>query len=118
MTGFDRSVKMCFLVTFFGYPISVIIELAITPAVSDDSSQLTAVFIYNAYVTESLLQTKLYIPPLRPNLVPRSRLFNRLNRGLHEDVKLILISAPAGFGKTSLITAWAGCWTWLAVPAI
>ena len=57
-------------------------------------------------MTETLLQTKLYIPPLRPNLVPRPRLFNRLNRGLHEDVKLILISAPAGFGKTSLITAW------------
>ena len=39
-----------------------------------------------------LLQTKLYIPPPRPNLVPRPRLIERLNAGLHR--KLTLISAP------------------------
>ena len=57
-------------------------------------------------MTETLLQTKLYIPPLRPNLVPRPRLFDQLNRGLDEDCKLTLISAPAGFGKSTLITEW------------
>ena len=57
-------------------------------------------------MSETLLQTKLYIPPLRPNLVSRPRLIERLNRGLEEDNKLTLISAPAGFGKTTLITEW------------
>lgn len=52
----------------------------------------------------SILQTKLYIPPPRPNLVDRSRLLNRLNAGVPG--KLTLISAPAGFGKSTLISAW------------
>jgi len=51
-----------------------------------------------------LLTTKLYIPPVRPNLVPRPRLVERLNAGLHR--KLTLISAPAGFGKTTLLSEW------------
>jgi LuxR family maltose regulon positive regulatory protein len=55
-----------------------------------------------------LLQTKLYVPPLRPELVPRPRLIERLNADLHR--KLTLISAPAGFGKTTLVSEWvAGC---------
>ena len=60
----------------------------------------------------SLLTTKLYIPPIRPDpsrelrarLVSRPRLIERLNAGLHR--KLTLISAPAGFGKTTLVSAW------------
>ncbi len=56
----------------------------------------------------SILTTKLYIPPLRPDVVPRSRLIERLNAGLHR--KLTFISAPAGFGKTTLVSAWCvGC---------
>src|SRR5918998_6772873 len=55
-----------------------------------------------------LLATKLYIPPPRPQVVLRSRLLDRLNAGLHR--KLTLISAPAGFGKTTLVSEWvAGC---------
>ena len=55
-----------------------------------------------------LLLTKLYIPPTRPELVTRSRLIERLNEGQH--CKLTLISAPAGFGKTTLVSEWAaGC---------
>lgn len=55
-----------------------------------------------------LLTTKLYIPPVRSELVPRPRLIERLNAGLHR--KLTLISAPAGFGKTTLLSEWiAGC---------
>jgi LuxR family maltose regulon positive regulatory protein len=58
-----------------------------------------------------LLQTKLYIPPARPDRVPRPRLIERLNAGLwrHNGVarKLTLISAPAGFGKTTLASEWA-----------
>jgi LuxR family maltose regulon positive regulatory protein len=56
---------------------------------------------------EPLLATKLYIPPTRPALVPRPRLVEQLDNGLHR--KLALISAPAGFGKTTLITEWLDC---------
>jgi LuxR family maltose regulon positive regulatory protein len=55
-----------------------------------------------------LLATKLYIPPIRPELVSRPRLIERLNRGLRSGRKLTptrsigFISAPAGFGKTTL----------------
>ena len=53
-----------------------------------------------------LLTTKLYIPPVRPNLVSRPRLIERLNAGLLSRRKLTLISAPAGFGKTTLLSEW------------
>ena len=56
-------------------------------------------------MSEILLNTKLYIPPLRPNLVVRPRLTNQFLDGLNQGRKLTLISAPAGFGKTTLITA-------------
>ena len=52
-----------------------------------------------------ILATKLYIPPPRPKVVIRSRLIERLNEGMHR--KLTLISAPAGFGKTALVSEWA-----------
>jgi len=55
-------------------------------------------------MTESLLTTKLFIPPTRPKFVPRPQLIERLSAGLH--CKLTLISAPAGFGKTTLVTEW------------
>src|SRR5438874_873562 len=51
-----------------------------------------------------ILATKLYLPPLRPNVVSRPRLLERLNEGLHR--KLTLIAAPAGFGKTTLVSEW------------
>ncbi len=51
-----------------------------------------------------LLATKLYIPAARPGLVPRPRLTERVSSGI--DRKLTLISAPAGFGKTTLVAEW------------
>ncbi len=51
-----------------------------------------------------ILATKLYLPRLRPNVVSRPRLLERLNEGLHR--KLTLIAAPAGFGKTTLVSEW------------
>src|SRR5258708_25316707 len=53
---------------------------------------------------DSLLATKLYIPPARLHLVSRPRLIERLNRGWR--CQLTLISAPAGFGKTTLLSEW------------
>jgi LuxR family transcriptional regulator, maltose regulon positive regulatory protein len=63
-------------------------------------------------VDEPLLQTKLYIPinrsdpttKFKTSPIPRPRLFERLNEGLAG--KLTLISAPAGFGKTTLVSSW------------
>jgi LuxR family maltose regulon positive regulatory protein len=58
----------------------------------------------------SILATKLYIPPARSQLVLRPRLIERLNEGHPLGRKLTIISAPAGFGKTTLISEWvAGC---------
>ena len=52
-----------------------------------------------------ILATKLYIPPPRPKVVLRPRLIERLEEGV--DRSLTLISAPAGFGKTTLLSEWA-----------
>ncbi len=51
-----------------------------------------------------ILATKLYIPPPRPKVVHRPRLLERLKGDMQR--KLTLISAPAGFGKTTLVSAW------------
>ncbi len=57
-------------------------------------------------LTITTLQTKLYIPLQRPGLVTRPRLLERLAESLRQEHKLILISAPAGFGKTTLLSEW------------
>src|SRR5690242_5339295 len=51
-----------------------------------------------------LLTTKLYLPPARQTLVDRPVLLDQLTEGLKG--RLTLVSAPAGFGKTSLVAAW------------
>jgi LuxR family maltose regulon positive regulatory protein len=57
-----------------------------------------------------ILATKLYIPHPRSKIVLRPRLVERLNEGLAAACKLTVISAPAGFGKTTLVSEWvAGC---------
>jgi LuxR family maltose regulon positive regulatory protein len=53
-----------------------------------------------------LLSTKLYAPPPRRELVPRPRLLRRLDDGLQPGVRLVLVSAPAGYGKTTLVSNW------------
>jgi LuxR family maltose regulon positive regulatory protein len=64
-----------------------------------------------------LLTTKLYVPSVRPELVSRPRLIERLHAGA--DHKLTLVSAAAGFGKTTLVTEWltrVDCpYTWLSL---
>jgi LuxR family maltose regulon positive regulatory protein len=51
-----------------------------------------------------ILSTKLSIPPVRSRLVVRSRLIQKLNQGM--ECGFILVSAPAGYGKTTLLSAW------------
>ncbi len=64
--------------------------------------------------TTHLLTTKTYIPPRRPGLISRQRLLDQLSSGLNQ--RLILVAAPAGFGKTTLLGEWISkseltfCW--------
>jgi len=58
----------------------------------------------SALPQNSLLATKLFIPASRSNLVPRPWLLARLDQGL--TTRLTLVSAPAGFGKTTLLSEW------------
>ena len=51
-----------------------------------------------------LLQTKLHQPRLPHDLVERTRLIERLTQGIN--YSLTLVCAPAGFGKTTLVSSW------------
>ena len=55
-----------------------------------------------------LVTTKLHIPPLYASerIVSRPRLLERLNDSLRRGHRLAIVSAPAGFGKTTLIVEW------------
>ena len=66
--------------------------------------------LYTYSMSTPILATKLYVPPPRPDIVSRPRLIDRLNKGLAAGCKLTLISASAGFGKTTLVSEWlANC---------
>jgi len=75
--------------------------------------------LYNGSMSTPILATKLYIPPPRPKAVLRPRLIERLNEGLSSGRKLTLISASAGFGKTTLVSEWVAVCerpvTWLSL---
>lgn len=53
-----------------------------------------------------LLATKLHLPALRPGHIRRELLLGRLDAGLARDARLVLLSAPAGYGKSSLLAEW------------
>jgi LuxR family maltose regulon positive regulatory protein len=57
-------------------------------------------------VAVPILNTKLYRPTRRSEWISRPRLLERLDRALHPGCKFILVSAPAGFGKTTLLAEW------------
>jgi LuxR family maltose regulon positive regulatory protein len=61
-------------------------------------------------MTDPILTTKLHLPILRKDVVLRGRLVERLNANLWQEDgfvrKLTLVSAPAGFGKTTLVSEW------------
>ncbi|MBE0684256.1 MAG: LuxR family transcriptional regulator [Anaerolineales bacterium] len=63
-----------------------------------------------------ILATKLYIPSPRAKVVSRHRLFERLNNSLSSSRKLTIISAPAGFGKTTLVSEWVAALTLAPLP--
>lgn len=51
-----------------------------------------------------LLATKLFVPAIRPHLVERPRLLEKLDQAVNS--KLILVTAPAGYGKTTMVASW------------
>jgi LuxR family transcriptional regulator, maltose regulon positive regulatory protein len=55
-------------------------------------------------MVSSLLTTKLHMPPVLPTFVPRPRITERLSMGMAG--RLTLVTAPAGFGKTTAVSAW------------
>lgn len=55
---------------------------------------------------ETLLATKLHLPPLPPHLLRRQPLLDLLESGLSPEKRLILVCAPAGYGKTTLVRQW------------
>ena len=63
-----------------------------------------------------ILKTKITCPGIRSDIHPRHRLFRLLEKGLEN--RLILLSAPAGSGKTSLVASWLGTLPKEAYPAI
>ena len=69
--------------------------------------------------TDPILRTKLFIPQVRPSIIRRERLVARLVEGAAGD--LTLLSAPAGFGKTTLLAEWASARksppAWLSLDA-
>lgn len=66
--------------------------------------------LYNPSMATPILATKHYIPPLPSKVVSRPRLIKQLAEGLSMSRKMTLISAPAGFGKSTLVSEWiAGC---------
>jgi len=70
---------------------------AVSPEHAEESSPLPS-------QTADLLRTKFHIPPARPTLVDRPRLFEMLERSA--DKPVILVSAPAGYGKSTLVSGW------------
>lgn len=71
----------------------------------------------------SLLETKLYAPQPKGGLISRPRLVERMDAALAGGVRLILVSAPAGYGKTTAVSAWveglrqkgSGATAWLSL---
>jgi LuxR family maltose regulon positive regulatory protein len=70
-------------------------------------------------MTSTLRQTKLFVPPLRSGLVARPRLIAQLDQAQNPGCRAVILAAPAGFGKTTLMTQWLETlnWTvsWLAL---
>jgi LuxR family maltose regulon positive regulatory protein len=87
---------------------------ALTPAAPLPAVRTAARPALATALSTNLLATKLFVPSTRANLVVRPRLFERVEAGLQQ--KLTLIAAPAGFGKTTLLSAWRATAAGSALP--
>ena len=67
---------------------------------------LAKLLAYNEPVTTNLLQTKMFIPPPRPDFIARPQLLEHLDQGLRKSRSLTLVSAPAGYGKSTMVVSW------------
>ncbi|MBA3824037.1 MAG: LuxR family transcriptional regulator, partial [Ktedonobacterales bacterium] len=97
---------------------------ALSPAMAEDEAAQLPIVISPVPVSLPLLAAKLQAPRLRKGLVPRERLLQRLDAG--REGALMLITAPAGFGKTTLVNQWLAsrvasgaipAFAWLALDA-
>jgi LuxR family maltose regulon positive regulatory protein len=83
-------------------------ELADVPSTQTEASRTSLHTLPRKALTVdqsmALIQTKLYGPRKRSDLISRDRLLERLNEGLSS--RVTLVCAPAGFGKTTLIAQW------------
>lgn len=66
-------------------------------------------------MSETILATKLYIPSLHPQVIQRHSILELINVGLSIEKRLVLVCAPAGYGKTTLVCEWLqripqACW--------
>jgi LuxR family transcriptional regulator, maltose regulon positive regulatory protein len=86
------------------HPTAEPTETSVSQVVAPASISPVAGAVVHASSPSSLMRTKLYRPRVNGDVIPRVRLIERLNAGL--DGKLTLVSAPAGFGKTTLLVAW------------
>jgi LuxR family maltose regulon positive regulatory protein len=67
---------------------------------------LNLLFFTGLKLNLPILETKLFVPPLVHNRINRTGLVRQLNAGLLPGCKIILVCAPAGYGKTSLLSEW------------
>ncbi len=77
----------------------------------DYDHRFSPIIPYNGPVSALLLETKLFKSALRPTIIARQHLIDRLNDSVGKGTagfaaRLTLVSAPAGFGKTTLVSAW------------
>ena len=73
---------------------------------SRSTPQRSSGFYHPVMVSTPVLATKLFVPARRPQVVARPRIAERLATTLHSGHRLTLVSAPAGFGKTTLLSDW------------
>jgi LuxR family maltose regulon positive regulatory protein len=90
------------------------LEAAAIPTAAPSAARTAARPAPATALSANLLATKLFVPPARANLVVRQRLFERVEAGLQQ--KLTLVAAPAGFGKTTLLSAWRATAAGSALP--
>jgi hypothetical protein len=76
-----------------------------TSLTQDEAEERGAAWPHYGYQGDLLLATKYTIPPQHTYTIARPRLLHQLDQGLAR--KLTLVVAPAGYGKTSLLSAWA-----------